>query len=263
MRRRGIDQGASALRTARRGCATLAGMMGVIAVSGAYLPATAQTPPMGTAIPAPGSLSDGPATAPVAGPLLPGTEMLYAVSAHPDDEPTAWWLIENRPQTFCDHGAKALGCARVWATREGARVVFDAGDQQLSTNEVVRGLDLVRDQRARWGLPTALPEVGVVAAVPGSAPGCVEHEDHSSVQDAVYGHDFDAGPQWGVVCDPSDLRFQENPAPPKPFDPIDLRMNMIDPVTEQRQGTYNINYGWLFDTYGYSGSTGMAWQRFG
>lgn len=401
--------------------------LGVLAALGADLPARALLPSTGASVAEGSASSDGSPTAPVALAAFPRTEMLYAVSAHPDDEPAAWWLIENRPRAyavfvlmtqgeqtdfcmsadevppdrrtgdpglgtfeapsaepptgepptedeiaeragelaegdlqddddsangtiaegflgyhlgnagpwayqgpdspvgepdkgerhplgnpwqgqgtqackdarvaawhwfldamathdptmasmgvaddpydadtyrgrFCGNGAKTLGCARVWATGDGARVVFDAGDQDLSSDEVITGLELVRQQRARWGLPAALPEGGIVAAVPGPPPGCREHVDHAEIRDVLYGHDFGAGPQWGVSCDPSDPRFLDSPAPPMPFDPIDLRMNKVDPHTEQRQGTYNVNYGWLYDTYVFSGSTGMAWRRFG
>lgn len=107
----------------------------------------------------------------------------------------------------------SLGCIEVWADEEGARVAFELNDggnadvlsdDPITEADVIAAVDVVRANRAAWGMEV-LPEVGIMATAPGCDPvsGIREHGDHEAVQNALYEHDFDMGPQYGAVCDGS------------------------------------------------------------
>ncbi len=161
-----------------------------------------------------------------------------------------------------------IGCVSVWANELGARVTFDLGDGDLTTGEVVAAVQEVRANRAEWGI-AILPESGIFANVmhAEAEEGYCRpdaHPDHIAVQDALYGTDFGAGPQYGKACALS-KRYRESTGPVAPIDPVALiEANYVDPVTERRIGAYQVNYGWLFETYYFAGPPDPTfWRRFG
>jgi hypothetical protein len=169
----------------------------------------------------------------------------------------------------------AVGCVEVWANEQGARVAFDLGDSgfldpagdPLTAQDVTSALQVLRANRVSFGLP-ALPEAGMVAALyyyDGDDPNCdyYDHADHGAVTEALYETDQGAGPQVGPTCH-TDPRFLNAPSLTTPMSPLTLvPANFVDPVTEQRMGTYVVNYGWLFDTYKFNGDPNLVyWKRF-
>lgn len=165
---------------------------------------------------------------------------------------------------FCTPG---VACAEVWANEDGARVAFDNGDGKLTVDNVAASLQALRANRAAWGI-RVLPEAGVLANAyyaDESSPACLlyAHPDHRAVRDAIYTVDFGAGPQFGGMC--ADRFFLESPGPVLVTDPATLVFtNYVDPLTEHRIGPYNVNYGWLFPTYQFTGSLDPTfWRRFG
>jgi hypothetical protein len=223
------------------------------------------------------------------------------------------WVDDDYQGSFCvrkkpgksrsknPHPHDELGCADVWANDFGARVLFDLGDggwpawdsdylepNPFDEEDVVAAVDRVRSNRVEWGLP-GLPEAGLMAAAPGCDPieaGDRAHRDHEAVQNALYEHDFEIGPQFGVVCDGTtnsaggtiagalsgqvnrgspDRRYVESPSPTQGPDAVEWReLNVDDPVTNSRISPVGINYGWIVD-----GERGhwdfpfyLLWQRF-
>lgn len=185
-------------------------------------------------------------------------------------------LDDDYQGRFCRTGA---GCVKVWANADGARVAFDLGDRgypidlnpdPLTADKVIRAIQVLRSHRKQWGLP-ALPDGGILAAVPN--PGEVEtgsdcptdpHPDHLAVADALYEVAQGAGPQFGAAC-PSDPRYEAAPGPADAaIDPDTVvQANLIDPVTEERQGPWVVNYGWLYGTYAFAGGViPTYWERF-
>jgi hypothetical protein len=174
------------------------------------------------------------------------------------DDPEADDSYKGR---FCGDG---VGCAKVWATSEGARVAFDLGDRgfpfannpdPLTAAKVTAAFQVLRRNRAAWGL-RVLPEAGVLAntyyytgpAIPGVC-GNNDHPDHGAVLSAIYETDQGAGPQFGPTC-PLDERYLESPGPELAQNPVTMvRSMLINPVTEDRIGPYVRNYGWLYATY--------------
>lgn len=162
-----------------------------------------------------------------------------------------------------------VGCADVWSSGEGARVAFDLGDRDLTADEVAAATMALHNNRAAWGIPI-LPQAGVLANTPYpyvDDPLCQfrdDHPDHVAVHDAVFSADLGAGPQFGVACAQGE-RFRRNPGPVMPIDPRTLiAVNYVDPVTEQRIGPYQVNYGWLLETYSFVGVLDPTyWKRFG
>ena len=161
-----------------------------------------------------------------------------------------------------------MGCAKVWANERGARVTFDLGDGDLTRDEVVAAIQDVRTNRAAWGIAVH-PESGILANVPDAdadEPYCLPdaHPDHVAVQDALYATDLGAGPQYGKSCAAS-RQYLQSVGPLAPFDPVALvEANYVDPATERRIGAYEVNYGWLFETYSFAGPLDPTfWRRFG
>ena len=177
------------------------------------------------------------------------------------DDPRA---NEDYRGEFCTPG---VACAEVWANADGARVAFDNGDGKLTVDNVAASLQALRANRAAWGI-RVLPEAGVLANAyyaDESSPHCstYAHPDHRAVRDVIYTVDFGAGPQFGGMC--ADRLFLESPGPVVVNDPATLVFtNYVDPLTEHRIGPYNVNYGWLFPTYQFTGSLDPTfWRRFG
>jgi hypothetical protein len=164
---------------------------------------------------------------------------------------------------FC---APMVGCAKVWADDVGARVAFDRGDGNLTPIEVTQAIQVLRDRRAKWGLPT-LPEHGVAAlAFYNASNPCVgtyNHPDHGAVQEAIYRDDPGAGDRMGVTCE-GDPRFHDG-GTAMVWDPHSMVHALnIDPVTQRRLGAYVRHYGWLFDTYPWIGDPQqLFWTRSG
>jgi hypothetical protein len=159
-------------------------------------------------------------------------------------------------------------CAHVWTNEEGARVTFDLGDGNLTTDEVVAAVHDVRANRAAWGIEV-LPESGILANVPHADADeaycpADPHPDHVAVQEALYGTDLGAGPQYGKTCALSS-RYLEYPGPSAPMNPVAIiDANYINPLSERRVGPYQVNYGWLFETYSFAGPLDPTfWRRFG
>lgn len=183
------------------------------------------------------------------------------------------WRDDSHQGRFC---RKKL-CADVWATGEGARVAFDLPDSgfeiesatPLTAARITDALQRLRRNRRKWGLPT-LPERGVLANAyhyGGDDPVCAnvafyDHADHRAVQEAIYSTPQGAGPQVGPAC-VRDPRVEAHPGPIPVRDPAwAYQLNAIDPLTEQRQGPFVVNYGWLFPTYQFGGNPENAyWQR--
>lgn len=195
------------------------------------------------------------------------------------------WLDDDYQGEFCPPGTqgsdegpdrKRLGCVDVWADEMGARVAFDFGNgsleqpQPFTESEVVAAIEMLRANRADWGIPV-LPEAGIMSAAPScdfSDDSSTFHDQHETVTNAIYNHDFAIGPQYGAVCDGNtnqsaaflrtqdpneytrgeDFRYAAHPGYQQPPDAAEWAyMNSFDPVTFERTGPAQVNYGWLAD----------------
>lgn len=233
----------------------------------------------------------------------------FGISARSDGNP---WADDNYKGRFCperdghpspDHtvhpGADPkgkhrvppawdteIGCVEVWANEQGARVAFDLGDggtpygpsdSPHTKADVVAAIQLLRANRGAWGIEV-LPEAGMMAA----APGCdleagQAHNDHETIQDALYEFDFGAGPQYGGVCDGNtnrigtqdpgsdqDRRYLESPGEQQPPDAAQWwLLNSFDPVTNKQTGPTQVNYGWLGEGSPYDFPFRTLWKRYG
>jgi hypothetical protein len=134
----------------------------------------------------------------------------------------------------------------LWVGPQSARVAFDLGDGNLTSDEVINAVTTFRNS----GLPL-LPvrrELDVIAAgyynATDTSAGIYTHADHKAVHSAVFNHDFGTpGRQFGRTShgDPDYLS-----------DGIKLYVapgiyteNMEVGPTGQRLGDYQQVYGWL------------------
>ena len=161
---------------------------------------------------------------------------------------------------------ESLGCAEVWADDTGARVAFDFGNGSLqepepfTEAEVIEAIEVLSANRSVWGIPV-LPEGGLMSAAPSCDinQGPANEDDHNTVSNALYNHDFGIGPQYGAVCDGNtnsiaggnpgtteDSRYVAHPGEQQPPDALEWwYMNAVNPVTSERIGPAQTNYGWL------------------
>lgn len=138
---------------------------------------------------------------------------------------------------------------KVWvdSSDRGALVSFDLGDGDLTADEVAWALETVRDHREDLGLDTELPESGIIGASFANRdhPDCFayDHPDHHAVHEALYEHDFGAGPQTAATCrsDPRADRFETvTQASVEAAFEVD---------GEQRVGAHATAYGWLHEDF--------------
>lgn len=166
----------------------------------------------------------------------------------------------DTPRGFSIDG---VTCAEVWATPEGARVVFEHQDQgyldgafepsKFTPQNVTNSLQWLRRNRAALGI-AVLPEAGMFnPARQADGVRCPNNgsSDHGQVSDALRYTDQGAGPQSGMMACPDDPygdgaevsgNIEMNPA-------TLVRMNLVDPATGYRIGPINTAYGWLAPGY--------------
>lgn len=180
--------------------------------------------------------------------------------------------------------SKRIGCTDVWADEEGARVAFDLGNccyipghgftaSQFTEEDVIAALSLLRDRRGEWGLPV-LPQRGILS-VPGYCTYNDPHHpdpkgdnpDHVIVEDVIFNHELGMGTRYGTIPDCPERSEHFQSADQQlviPPDPATLAsMDYVDPITEQREGAFVVNYGWLFPTYWFGGGAAHHWQQHG
>ncbi|HMK12199.1 MAG TPA: hypothetical protein VK461_11495 [Acidimicrobiales bacterium] len=144
----------------------------------------------------------------------------------------------------------------LWVGDKSARFVFDFGDRDLSLNEVVLGIQTVRDLRFRVLPVTDEDDLVAGAYFNDSFDPSIryQHPDHKAVQEAIKEFDFQMpGPQWGrtVPEDPDVAETLE--VPPSIYCAVMcVDPDPIDPVTNPdalRTGTLQADYGWLAPVY--------------
>ena len=144
----------------------------------------------------------------------------------------------------------------LWVGDKSARFAFDFGDRDLSLNEVVLGVQAVRDLRTRV-LPVSEEDDIVASAYFNDefSPSIrYEHPDHKAVQEAIKGIDFGTpGPQWGRTV-PEDPQVAETlEVPPSLYCSVMcVDPEPIDPASNPfafRTGTLQQTYGWLAPAY--------------
>lgn len=168
-------------------------------------------------------------------------------------------------------GSDLILCAKVWRNADGARVAFNSPDVrdnplnfEYTRNHTIRAIELLRANRAPWGLPL-LPEVGILANAyhyEGDVCLVYAHPQHKAVQEAILNHDFGAGPQYGSVACPADPRLEGSSLEVHPWDDTLDDIQWVDPITQQRVGPYNVNYGWLFEEFTLTEGNPFVWRRF-
>ena len=212
-----------------------------------------------------------------------GTDMAIANDPRLDDdyvglmcEPGYQGNGEGRPIE------KRIGCADVWANEDGARVAFDLGNccyipgygftpSKVTEKDVVAALSLLRDRRSDWGLPV-LTQRGILAAMgycnyndPHDPDPKGDNPDHVLVEEAIFNNDLGMGTRYGVIgdCPAQSENFQTADErlviPPDPETLV--LMDYVTPITEQREGAFVVNYGWLYSTYWFAGGATHYWQQ--
>ena len=183
---------------------------------------------------------------------------------------------------------KKVGCAKVWANTQSARIAFNLPDYGFpipigadlwGVEEVTSAIQTVRSQRAAWRIPV-LPEAGMVSAsghYDGDEADCLfyDHPDHKAIQDTLFFVDQGAGPQMGPISHTSVAPGVHNECSSDPYlqdsERVDLPRNfatvvahnLIDPNTKERIGPFVVNYGWRLSTFYFGGSFEIFWRQFG
>lgn len=238
----------------------------------------------------------------------------FGIGADPVGDPYADDDYQGR---FCrgyipSPDGRGAGCVDVWADDVGARVAFDLGDggwppgggppyrdaHPFTEADVVAAVEALRRNRDRWGI-SELPEAGILATASACDPDEADrddvkatddgwHIDHETVNDAVYGHDFGMGRQYGAVCDGTqqlfpdgnapvgDHRFRDHPGIAQQPDPDTWwQLNAVEPQPgpepdapresgwNRRVGPVQVNYGWIANGQPWDLPVWKAWQRYG
>jgi LmbE family N-acetylglucosaminyl deacetylase len=172
-----------------------------------------------------------------------------------------------------DNGVRhTSACAEVYASALGARVIFDLGDTDLTSAEVIWALQAVRTNRAQLSIPR-LPEFEVLAAAfynataPGSGTPAYSdcdyygHPDHHAIHAALWNTHVGAGPQYARTCDSDPdvaatsgrTSFVDTDTQAAAFE--------VDATTKQRRGASAVAYGWLNPTYYDTCTSGCGFSR--
>ena len=163
-------------------------------------------------------------------------------------------------------------CADVYANALGARVVFDLGDSDLTSDEVLWAIQSLRENRGSWGIPP-LPEKGIIGAAfynatsensgiaQYSACSYYGHPDHHAIQVALWGTQLGAGSQLGRTCDSDPDVTNTGGTRAWVSSPTHLATFAINPATHAREGPIPVNYGWLFAGETPSCEAGCGWSR--
>lgn len=151
---------------------------------------------------------------------------------------------------------------KVWRDAKGARVVFDLGDGDLTTAEVVWALETVKANKAAWDLP-ALPEYAHIGAsfYNASYPDCTvyTHRDHRAIHDALWAYKFGASHQWARTC-ASDPDVAATGGRVKEITRGTHEHAFAGSATS-RVGQHAIHYGWLANPYFSSCEDGCLFAR--
>lgn len=172
-----------------------------------------------------------------------------------------------------DNGVRhASSCADVYASSRGARVIFDLGDTDLTSAEVLWAINAVRTNRASLGIPD-LPEHEVLGAAfynataPNSGvaqyPACdyYGHPDHHAIHVALWTTHLGAGPQLVRTCDADPdvantggrIAYVSSANQDAAF--------AVEPSTGRRLGASTVAYGWLNPTYYATCASGCGFSR--
>lgn len=119
--------------------------------------------------------------------------------------------LASRGTAVCRYDADPLVCARrdrsahLWTDTggHGSLVVFDLGDRDLTSDEVVWAMRSVRDNRSKLGIDPTLPSRGVVGSYANTdhAGGFgYAHPDHLAVSKALTTTDLGLGPQLSATA---------------------------------------------------------------
>jgi hypothetical protein len=172
-----------------------------------------------------------------------------------------------------DNGVRRTSsCAEVYASSLGARVIFDLGDTDLTSPEVIWALQAVRTNRARLTIPR-LPELEVLAAAfynataPNSGvPAYAEcdyygHPDHHAIHAALWDTHVGAGPQYVRTCD-SDPDVAGTSGRTSYVDSdIQSAAFAVEASTKQRRGASAVAYGWLNPAYYDTCTSGCGFSK--
>lgn len=132
----------------------------------------------------------------------------------------------------------------LWVGPRSARMVFDLGDGDLTTDEVVWAVRTAR--RTRLALFPLTSEYGAIGAsfYNASYPDCFryEHRDHRAVHVALWNTDLGLRAQWGRTCasDPDANRTDEIDR-----DVYDYTFGVE--ADGYRSGSFQQHYGWLWE----------------
>jgi len=119
--------------------------------------------------------------------------------------------LASRSAPACRRDADTSTCARrdrgarLWTDTggHGSLVVFDLGDRDLTSQEVVWAMRTVRDNPTELGIDPSLPSRGVVGSYANTdhAGGfSYGHPDHLAVSDALVTTDLGLGPQLAATA---------------------------------------------------------------
>lgn len=147
----------------------------------------------------------------------------------------------------------------VWADDKSARVAFDLGDGELTSEKVTWAIQAVRSRRSQ--LFPNLPEYGVIGSAyhNPSENRCVfnDHPDHHAVVDALFHTDQGtAGPQWGRTC-----RFDPNVTRIDRVDDDTYANAMYVDAHGRRFGFFQRAYGWLVDVWPQGDDATTVWSH--
>jgi len=154
--------------------------------------------------------------------------------------------LASRSAPVCRRDADTSTCARrdrgarLWTDTagHGSLVVFDLGDRDLTSQEVVWAMRTVRDNPTKLGIDPSLPSRGVVGSYANTDhAGCFTygHPDHLAVSEALIGTDLGLGPQLAATA-------KDDP---------------------RATVTGTVSTGPLVAAFGWDGSTGAHARRYG
>lgn len=161
--------------------------------------------------------------------------------------------FDSRGQTICrydDGDCIADLTAEVWTSPQAAVVWFNLGGGDLTTDEVAWAIRTVRDNRSALGIDSSLPSHGLIGASFWNMDyrDCFvyPHEDHRSVQVALWGTDFGIGYQAAASCQSFPAASWHEQVSMEAFD------TAFETAESTRVGAHVVFYGWLWsDEPGY------------